>query len=274
MLLNQEGFPPFLEEALHCVDASWQSLLRRSLKEMQEQYPDYFAILNQSVFLPDIDKLFAAFTVPMAQVRFVLFGEGPYPRRASATGFCFMDGMIEGLWSDQIGSGFSKSVNRATSLRNFLKMCLVAEGHLDADNTGISAIANIAQQAHLDNFPLIRTMQDLQNNFLKHGFLLLNAALIFRSDVKPGLEAKPWQILHRHVLGALAEQNRQHPINRIQLILWGKVAEQIAAIVESLHLDNFPSLIAEHPYNLSFIQNRAMQDLFADLRILHYSANT
>lgn len=273
MQLNQEGFPRFLEEALNCVDVSWQALLRRSLAEMQQCYPDYFSTLSQSTFLPDIDKLFAAFTVPMAQVKFVLFGEGPYPRRESASGFCFMDGMIDGLWSEQLGAGFSKSVNRATSLRNFLKMCLVAEGRLAADNTGIAAIASIAKQAHLQNFPLVRTMQDLQSNFLKHGFLLLNAALIFRPEVKPALEAKPWQILHRHVLTALAEQDQQASSNHIQLILWGKVAEQISSMTASLKLTSLSSLVAEHPYNLSFIQNRAMQTLFSDLRILHYSSD-
>jgi uracil-DNA glycosylase len=271
MQLNKEGFPIFLESSLSQVDVSWQSIVRLSLREMQQSYPDYFFSLSQTDFLPDVDKLFAAFSVPMTQVKFVLFGEGPYPRRASATGFCFMDGMIDSLWSDQLGAGFSKSVNRATSLRNFLKMCLVAEGSLSADNTSIEAIASIAKQSHFDHFPLVRTMQDLQNNFLKHGFLLLNAALIFRPEVKPTIEAKPWQILHRHVLAALARQNKEQTQAVTQLILWGKVAEQISMMVDPMDVDHLPSLFAEHPYNLSFIQNTGMQELFSKLRILHYS---
>jgi uracil-DNA glycosylase len=272
MQLNKEGFPVFLESALTSVDVSWQEIVRLSLREIQQRHPDYFLNLSQSDFLPDADKLFAAFAVPMAQVKFVLFGEGPYPRRASATGFCFMDGMITGLWSEQLGAGFSKPVNRATSLRNFLKMCLVAEGRLSADNTSIEAIASIAKQSHLENFPLVHTMQDLQDNFLKHGFLLLNAALIFRPEVKPAIEAKAWQILHRHVLAALAKQNKEQKQAKTvtQLILWGKVAEQISMMIDPLDVDHLPSLVAEHPYNLSFIQNAEMQTLFSSLRILHY----
>jgi uracil-DNA glycosylase len=268
---NENYFPEFLESALNCVDESWQEILRSSLHDIHQQYPDYFTSLNKSEFFPDINKLFAAFSVPMSHVKFVLFGEGPYPRRDSATGYCFMDGMIDRLWSEQEGAGFSKSVNRATSLRNFLKMCLVAETYLDAGNTGIDAIALIANQSRSENFPLIRTMQDLQHNFLRQGFLLLNAALVYRSDVKPGFEAKPWLILHGRVLSALAAQNKRKEQAVTQLILWGKVAEQISNIVNQLQITNLPSVSSEHPYNLSFISNRQMQKLFLGLNVLQRS---
>jgi uracil-DNA glycosylase len=75
--------------------------------------------------------LFAAFAQPLDRVRYVLVGEGPYPRAESATGVCFMDGAVGDLWSE---AGLSKPVNRATSLRNFMKMLLVADGQLQLEN--------------------------------------------------------------------------------------------------------------------------------------------
>jgi uracil-DNA glycosylase len=49
------------------------------------------------------------------------------------------------------------------------------------------------------------------------------------------------------------------------LVLWGKIAEQINA----LHLNSrFPAAVSEHPYNLSFIVNTAMQNLFRPMRLL------
>ena len=77
--------------------------------------PAYLSALAEDHFLPTQGRLFAAFSQPLEEVRYVLVGEGPYPREESATGVCFMDGAVRELWSTQ---GLSKPVNRATSLRN------------------------------------------------------------------------------------------------------------------------------------------------------------
>ena len=89
---------------------------------MEKNTPGYLDSLENTGFLPTQGRLFAAFSLPVGQVRFVLMGEGPYPREASASGYCFMDGAVQELWS---ADGLSKPVNRAVSLRNFIKMLLV-----------------------------------------------------------------------------------------------------------------------------------------------------
>eukprot|EP01034_Spumella_vulgaris_P040220 gene40219-49737_t len=106
--------------------------------------PAYLPALAVDNYLPTELRLFAAFALPLAQVRYVLVGEGPYPRAESATGVCFMDGAVKGLWSDEQGGGLSKPVNKATSLRNFMKMLLVADGLLTADNTAGAALTGVA----------------------------------------------------------------------------------------------------------------------------------
>src|SRR5579864_9224505 len=99
---------------------------------MTEADPHYLAALAESYFLPTEGRLFAAFKQPLDKVTHVLVGEGPYPRVESATGVCFMDGAVGALWSER---GLSKAVNRATSLRNFMKMLLVADRQLAPEHT-------------------------------------------------------------------------------------------------------------------------------------------
>ena len=49
------------------------------------------------------------------------------------------------------------------------------------------------------------------------------------------------------------------------LVLWGRIAQWLEDLPV---VSRFPRVVAEHPYNLSFIQNRTMQDLFGPMRLL------
>lgn len=260
-------FPQFIEQALLQVHSSWLSILREGLEAVYQKNPQYLSDLAQSQFMPTEHRLFAAFSIPFHEVRYVLVGEGPYPREASATGYCFMDGAVELLWSEQAGAGLSKAVNRATSLRNFMKMLLVAEGYLKADQTGIADLSLIALQARKINSSMIQTMADLQNQFLKNGFLMLNAALVFRADVAPAKDAKAWEPLLESVMQALFKRDQANTSNAVKLILWGKIADQLSHIpaVQAL-----PKIKSEHPYNLSFIANEEMQNFFKPLKFLNH----
>lgn len=245
---------PFLQ-ALELADPSWRPILQAGLQALARTNPSYLPALAQDDYLPTGQRLFAAFAQPLDQVRYVLVGEGPYPRAASATGVCFMDGAVGDLWSD---SGLSKPVNRATSLRNFMKMLLVASGQLQPDATGGAALAPIAAAARTDGS--IQTLAELQANLTHHGFLLLNAALVFRKHVAPVIDARAWLPFLQTVLAALGQQTTPPT-----LVLWGKIAEQLQKLPETAA---FPHALAEHPYNLSFIGHQGMQALFGPMRLL------
>jgi uracil-DNA glycosylase len=189
----------------------------------------------------------------------VLVGEGPYPRAESATGVCFMDGAVGELWSE---AGLSKPVNRATSLRNFMKMLLVADGQLQLDDTGGAAMAPVALAARANGS--IQTLAQLQDNLTSQGFLLLNAALVFRKHVAPAIDARGWLPFLQTVLAVLVEQ-----AHKPTLVLWGKIAEQLRKLPETARL---PQVVAEHPYNLSFIGHRGMQALFGPMQLLRLRA--
>lgn len=124
--------------ALDLADVSWRPVLEAGLQAVARANPGYLPALAVDDYVPTENRLFAAFAQPLDKVRYVLVGEGPYPRAESATGVCFMDGAVGQLWCE---TGLSKPVNRATSLRNFMKMLLVAGGRLQPDATGGAALA-------------------------------------------------------------------------------------------------------------------------------------
>jgi uracil-DNA glycosylase len=143
------AIPAAILDALRLADPSWRPHLEAGLRAMMEADPAYLPALAGDDYLPTGGRLFAAFALPLEKVRYVLVGEGPYPRAESATGVCFMDGAVGELWSE---TGLSKPVNRATSLRNFMKMLLVADGQLSIDDTGGAALAPIAKAAREGGF--------------------------------------------------------------------------------------------------------------------------
>ena len=257
-----DAIPALFDDALKLAHASWRPVLRAGLAAVAEANPAYLPGLAADAFLPVEGRIFAAFTQPLEKVRYVLVGEGPYPRAESATGYCFMDGAVDALWSEK---GLSRQVNRATSLRNFMKMLLVTDGQLQKGHTSGAAMEPVAAQVNAPDSPWIQTRAELQDKLLAQGFLLLNAALVFRPHVPPLKEARAWQPLLQAVLVALADHAQAHAASLPTLVLWGKAAELLSALPANAL---FPRVVSEHPYNLSFIDHAGMQELFGPMQLL------
>lgn len=233
---------------LKLVDPSWQPCLKEALSKMNPEY--LHSLYNRSDWLPGQDKIFNAFSIPFDQVKYVLFGESPYPRAQSANGYAFWDASVKQIWSEK---GLSKEVNRATSLRNIIKMLLVAEGLLTQNHTSQHEIAA------LNKNNLIQTNDEFFHNFLEKGFLMLNISLVLQATpVKK--DALAWQPFIKHVLHYLLEKKPN-----TKLILLGQIAHTIDSLLE---LPNAKKFYAEHPYNLSFIQNQTVLEFFRPLTLL------
>ena len=230
------------------VHPSWQAIVFSALKTVD---PDYLGMLaREKDWLPGEKAIFNAFSLPLAQTHYILFGESPYPRKASANGYAFWDARVLNLWSTK---GLDSRVNRATSLRNILKMLLIAEGKLAVENVTQDAIATC------DKTNLIKTGDELFQHFLKSGILLLNASLVL-STRKVRHDAAAWRPFMAHLLEELKKRNQ-----KITLLLFGKIAHEILSFPAATA---FPSLIAEHPYNLSFVTNEKVIKVFRKLHLL------
>jgi uracil-DNA glycosylase len=223
--------------ALKAIDPSWKNLFSQALETVNPDYLD--SLMTETNWLPGKENIFKAFSVPLPNVKRVLLGESPYPRVQSANGYAFWDNVVGEIWADPDGLKLSKSVNKATSLRNFFKM-LIKANNGKPDNC-------------------IQTLSELFQNLLNHGFLLLNASLVLHPDRKVKEDAKHWRPFIQTVLNNLYEAN-----SNIELVLFGKIAQEILPLI------NYPFKIiqAEHPYNLSFIDNQVVQDYFRPLKLL------
>lgn len=231
------------------IDPSWRESLEHGLAQMD---PAYLASLSQSnEWLPGPEKIFNAFSLPMDQVNYVLFGESPYPRRASANGYAFWDADVKELWSD---TGLSKKVNRATSLRNILKMLLIANGKLSVNNCSQEEIAQIKKDS------LLQTNDEFFNHLLQKGFLLLNATPVLQPNNPPAKDARAWQPFLKVILHELLKKRPQ-----VEFILLGRIANTIDALLPNEQINK---LHVEHPYNISFITNSKVIEFFKPLRLL------
>ncbi len=260
---NQPQPAPRVNDAMHRtqqalldrsgVHAEWREILEYALAAVE---PDYLESLQRDdSWLPGIDRLLAAFRRDFRGLRFLLIGESPYPRAESANGIAFYDAAVGDLWS---GTGLSKPVNRATSLRNLVKTALLAEGRIRPDADG-----KISQTAirDLDKQDMVQTLAQLFDNLEKAGFLLLNATPVLHPERKPALEARYWRDFLERLLEAIASRAEQS----VTLLLWGRIAALIDALPASA---GFERLVCEHPYNISFIDNPDMQSLFGELAVL------
>lgn len=246
---------PAIQQLLESSAAheDWRPLLDQALKSVP---PDYLqSLLSDQRWLPGVNQLFSAFRRDLHHCQYILFGESPYPRTESANGIAFYDAAVIDLWSD---IGLSKAVNRATSLRNILKTALLAEGLIRAEPDNRIPQSSIAK---LDKSPLIQTIQQLFDAFQQRGLLLFNTTPVLHPERKPASEARYWSAF----VNSLLQQIDLHKTELPTLLLWGKIAQQIVHMPAAA---SYPKIISEHPYNLSFIHNPEMLELFAKLRIL------
>jgi uracil-DNA glycosylase len=230
---------------LHSCHPEWKKILSKALQQMDKNYLEQLSQNNE--WLPGPEHVFAAFSLPVAHINYVLLGESPYPRAISANGYAFWDNSVASLWSPQ---GLSKAVNKATSLRNWIKMLLVARGELTSLNTSQSAIA------HIDKKNLVDTAENFFMGMMKKGILLLNASLVYSEGQVP-YHARYWRPFMQSLLEQLALIKP-----KVELILLGKIAEIIPQ-------NKLPiGLVAEHPYNISFITNKNVLRFFQPLDLL------
>lgn len=238
---------PFAE-ATRGLGADWRALLEAPAARVA---PAYLEGLASQDWLPGPGHLLAALhRVPLAGVKAVLIGESPYPRPGSAIGEAFNDGLVTDLWSS---AGLSKPVNRATSMRNIMKMLLVTEGLIPPEARA-EDIAALDPRA----LGLVATMAELFGRIRAEGILCVNAIPVLTAS--KGKDARAWE---GFMDGFLAALHAARP--EAELLLFGNFAQKLSALPGAA---GFPRLEAEHPYNIGFITDARVQDFFRPLHLL------
>jgi len=226
----------------------WKDTLDEAYRTLDGKYRLFLE--EDNGYIPHRENYLNAFkTLPKGHVKYILFGQDPYPREESASGYAFIDANVKSIFSNR---GLSKEVNRATSLRNFIKMVLLARGDLCANDLSQEAIATIDKRELVDSIDALRV------NFEKQGVLLLNTALVFTDKKSSTKHAKAWQPFMKSLLASLEAQQPK-------LILFGAYAK---ALERHLSLEKFETIALEHPYNHTFVTNPDALSLFGPMKLL------
>jgi len=230
------------------IHPSWKEIVSSSLLSLDKEYQDF--LKNDKNYFPDKNNFLNAFkTLPLEKTRYILFGQDPYPRKESAGGYAFIDMKVKTLFAPD--GGFSKEVNKATSLRNMMKMFLLCDGKLK-DDFSKDAIKKI------DTKNYINSIEELKQNFEKNGVLLLNTALIFTSKDGTKYHAKMWKPFIETLLKKISNHD-------IKLILFGNISKEIEKVQSA---KSFQTIQLPHPYNISFITNQDAHNLFCPMKLL------
>ena len=232
------------------VDPSWQEIIEYAYDGLSPKYREFLE--RDEGYFPTFSNFLNAFyTLELKNTKYILFGQDPYPRAQSACGYAFIDANVKTIFSQK---GFSKEVNRATSLRNFLKMLLLSDGHLSDEDLSQEAISK------LDKSGLINSIDELRANFEKSGVLLLNTALIFTCKEETKLHVKEFRVFMHRFLSRLSQYN-------IELILFGSMAKDIKKSLPSAL--EFQTIETLHPYNIGFITDLNAQKFFKPLSLFN-----
>jgi uracil-DNA glycosylase len=230
------------------IDLSWKEIVENALFSLDREYQLFLE--NDKNYFPDRQNFLNAFkTLPLHKTKYILFGQDPYPRKESAGGYAFIDMKVKTLF-DKNG-GFSKEVNKATSLRNMMKMFLLCDEKLKDDFS-----KDAVKKVNTKNY--INSIEELKQNFEKNGVLLLNTALIFTSKEDTKLHAKMWKPFIETLLKQLSNHD-------IKLILFGNISKEIAKFESA---KNFETIKLPHPYNIGFITKKEVHEIFCKMELL------
>lgn len=235
--------------SLH-VDTSWKEIIEYAYEGLSPKYRKFLEV--DEGYFPTYSNFLNAFnTLKLENTKYILFGQDPYPRVNSASGYAFIDNAVTSLFSEK---GLSKEVNKATSLRNFVKMLLLSEGYLTDKDLSQQAISRI------DKSDLIDSIDEFRLNLEKNGVLLLNAALVFTCKDDTKHHVREFRVFMQRLLSQLSSKN-------IKLILFGSMAKDIKKnIPASLEYKCIETL---HPYNVGFIHDVSVQNFFKPMKLLN-----
>ena len=237
-----------LAEKLTDVTNDWRTILVEAFTNMDATYLTF--LIENNHFIPDKNNFLNAFkNINLKQTRYILFGQDPYPRKESAIGEAFIDGAVKTIWSE---NGLSKEVNKATSLRNFIKMLILSHNLLGKESLSQKNIAKINKQN------LIQTIFDLRDNFVSNGVLLINTSLIFTDKKDTSYHIKNWKPFFEKILSFLP--------NEIYLILLGNFAKKYVSSLKQAQ--KMKKIEFEHPYNVSFVYSKQVQCFFRSMQLI------
>ena len=229
------------------LNSFWYDNLEKVIVNLHDY--EYF-FFDEDKFYPDIKNRFNAINNINFENDFqvVIFGQDPYPRKESATGYAFWDGKIKS-WEDKLSPSF----------RNIIKSLLINKKLAD-EKTRINELRKIIKE---NNIP---SPDDFFKNTIKNGVVWLNASFTHESKETKVLNKhlKFWSPVIRKIIDVLIEENKKKN-NKIIFVFWGSKSLKLKNYILKNHgEDNFKTYFLienKHPMNESFHQKNSFEEI-------------
>ncbi|MBI9104283.1 MAG: hypothetical protein JEY99_17830 [Spirochaetales bacterium] len=213
----------------------WERILGSDSENSKFNLSDFYLKIeglvaeNESSIIPRPDLIYNVFRkVEPQNVKVVLYGEDPYPRRTSANGVAF--------WDEEVVCWESKT--SGNSLRNIIKALLIHKGWASYE-TPVTECRGIIRDKKVASPP------EFFENWLSQGILLLNTSLTLSVDENRKMKKhfSQWREFQFEVLKGLHSCG-QKP----WFILWGNKAQALKPMITDVFGSEYEKIIeGEHP---------------------------
>lgn len=185
--------------------------------------------------IPDQQSIFKLFyLIDPSQVKCVLYGEDPYPRRTSANGIAF--------WDQEIRSWHDKT--RGNSLKHIMKALLIHKGAASY-STPIKDCRSIVNGSK--TFP---TPDELFISWINQGVMLLNRSLVFTNAKEKAQHFRFWEPFQEALIPYFKA-------NDIPIILWGTKAQSMIKLYKKYDYPEHLIIKQGHPtYQHHFLDKK------------------
>lgn len=218
----------------------WYEVLKDEIMKNPE-WERYLGGDREDTF-PERENTFRAINeIDINKAKVVIFGQDPYPRKESATGYAFWDGKIVD-WNNPL----------SPSLRNLFKSVLVSKGWAKTTDC-VADVRRIVTEKQL--------MQPgaFFKNSIDQGVVWLNASLTFTSKDTKELRRhlKFWKPMIKLIIESLMAKNSD-----LVFVFWGAKAKVFQKIISNVQSEcRFEYVENNHPMMESFHLKNTFNDI-------------
>lgn len=203
---------------------------------------DYF-FFDDNKFFPNIENRFNAINnieLNDNNTKIVVFGQDPYPRKESATGYAFWDGKIKS-WENPLSPSF----------RNIIKSILINENLAIKENK-INDLRKILKNNN------IFSPDEFFKNSIENGVIWLNASLTFESKSQSDLNKhlKFWKPIIEEIINILIKSSKS-----LIFVFWGSKSLKFQKYIQNLEFNNYYFINNCHPMLESFHSKNSFKEI-------------
>ncbi|KAH7832209.1 Uracil-DNA glycosylase [Monocercomonoides exilis] len=202
------------------LNPTWIPYLRDTI-ESQPDAESYLTKKRRTMF-PDLENTFQALNLTTPEkCKVVIFGQDPYPRKESAIGISFCDGLIHS-WTSPT----------CPSMRNIFKNLLICEKKL----TPTSKVEEL--RAQMKKLKMVSPYEWFFRTG-RQGVLWLNTSLTYTSTQELQTHTAFWKPIVKRIIETLFEakakvNSTDTELKHITFVLWGGHAQKLEKIINQI----------------------------------------